>query len=137
MSFGASCSKEAIDLATMDFPSVISYARAFLTPAADRKLHKYPTSVKLYFKDNRPPQAGEIFRNPDLARTLQRLVEAEKLARGKGRHEALESARAIVSTKATSRARWPGSRKPTAACFAYVDFAKYSAKIEEPVLSID
>src|SRR5216110_4121026 len=40
---------EAIDLADNGFPVGDSLARAFTVPVADRKLHKYPTSVKLYF----------------------------------------------------------------------------------------
>src|ERR1041385_8076710 len=78
---------EAIDLAENGFPVGDSLARAFITQAADRKLHKYPTSVKLYYANDRAPQAGEIFRNPDLARTLRRLVEAEAQNKSKGRHE--------------------------------------------------
>src|SRR5256885_39751 len=63
---------EAIDLAENGFPMGDNFARRFTVPSANKKLHKYPTSVKLYYKNNRPPQAGEIFRNPDLARTLKR-----------------------------------------------------------------
>ena len=40
-----------------------------------------------------PPKAGEILKNPDLARTLKKLVEAEKANQAKGRHEALKAAR--------------------------------------------
>src|SRR5262249_54014937 len=92
MSF-AQVLKEAIDLAENGFPAGDSFARAFAAPSSDRKLHKYPTSVKLYFANGRAPQAGEIFRNPDLARTLKRLVEAETRNKGKGRHAALKAAR--------------------------------------------
>src|SRR6266704_6006394 len=60
---------EAIDLADNGFPVGDSLARAFTVPVADRKLHKYPTSVKLYFLTGHAPHAGEIFRNPDLAQT--------------------------------------------------------------------
>src|SRR5437899_8531343 len=84
---------EAIDLAENGFPVGDSLARAFTTQATNRKLHKYPSSAKLYYANNRPPQAGEIFRNPDLARTLRRLVEAEAQNKGKGRHEALKATR--------------------------------------------
>src|SRR2546423_1654722 len=81
---------EAIDLAENGFPMGDLMARA---PATSPKLRKYPTSTKVYLPNNRAPQAGEIFRNPDLARTLKRLVEAEKQNAGKGRHEALKAAR--------------------------------------------
>src|SRR5213082_3372801 len=39
---------EAIDLADNGFPVGDSLARAFATPIADKKLRKYPTTVKLY-----------------------------------------------------------------------------------------
>src|SRR5436190_2587757 len=58
MSF-AEVLKEAIDLAENGFPVGDSLARAFTVPVADRKLHKYPTTVKLYYANNRPPQAGQ------------------------------------------------------------------------------
>src|SRR5256885_15920167 len=81
---------EAIDLADNGFPAGDSLARA---AATTQKIRKYPTSAKVYLPNGRAPQAGEIFRNPDLARTLKRLVEGEGQARSKGRHEALKAAR--------------------------------------------
>src|SRR2546425_1536175 len=74
---------EAIDLAENGFPVGDSLARALAT---SQKLHKYPTSMKVYLPNGHGPQAGEIFRNPDLARTLRRLVEAETQNKSKGRH---------------------------------------------------
>jgi gamma-glutamyltranspeptidase/glutathione hydrolase len=73
---------EAIDLADKGFPIGDSMARAI---AGSSKLKKYPSSMKVYLPGNRAPQPGEIFRNPDLARTLRRLVEAEKQNAGQGR----------------------------------------------------
>src|SRR3989475_1311381 len=89
MSF-AQVLSEAIDLAENGFPVGDSLARALAT---SQKLRKYPTSSKVYLPNNRAPQAGEIFRNPDLAQTLKRLVEAEKQNKNKGRHAALKAAR--------------------------------------------
>jgi gamma-glutamyltranspeptidase/glutathione hydrolase len=126
---------EAIDLAENGFPVGDSLARAFTTPAADKKLHKYPTSVKLYYANNRAPQAGEIFRNPDLARTLRRLVEAEAQNKSKSRHEALKAARDRFYKGDIAREMAKFS-EDTGGLFRYEDFANYTAKIEEPV-SID
>ncbi len=134
MSF-AQVLKEAIDLAENGFPVGDSLARAFTTPAADKKLHKYPTSKKLYFANNRAPRAGEIFRNPDLARTLRRLVEAEKLNLRKGRHAALKAARDRFYKGDIAREMAKFS-EDNAGLFRYEDFANYTAKVEEPV-SID
>src|ERR1035441_10694410 len=42
-------------------------------------LRKYPTSARVYAPpDGRSWKDGEVWKNPDLARTLRRLVEAEK-----------------------------------------------------------
>jgi gamma-glutamyltranspeptidase / glutathione hydrolase len=123
---------EAIDLAENGFPVGDSLARAFTTRAADQKLHKYPTSMKLYYANNRPPQAGEIFRNPDLARTLRRLVEAETQNKNKGRHEALKAARDRFYKGDIAREMAKFSEE-NGGLFRYEDFASYTAKIEEPI----
>jgi gamma-glutamyltranspeptidase/glutathione hydrolase len=91
--------------------------------------------VKLYYANNRPPQAGEIFRNPDLARTLRRLVEAETQNKSKGRHEALKAARDRFYKGDIAR-EMAAFSEASGGLFRYEDFANYTAKIEEPV-SID
>src|SRR5260370_2043434 len=80
----------AIDLAENGFP--LSEAAAY-DIAHEQKILKYPTTVKIYLPNDNAPKAGEILRNPDLARTLKKLVEAEKANASKSRHEALKAAR--------------------------------------------
>src|SRR3989440_2890896 len=46
---------EAIGLADNGFPVGDSFARAFTTPISDKKLRKYPTTVKLYLANGRAP----------------------------------------------------------------------------------
>ncbi|HEY0349314.1 MAG TPA: gamma-glutamyltransferase [Pyrinomonadaceae bacterium] len=123
---------EAIDLADNGFPAGDSFARA---AATTQKIRKYPTSAKVYLPNGRAPQAGEIFRNPDLARTLRRLVEAETQNKGKGRHEVLKAARDrfYKGDIAHEMARFS---EDNGGLFRYEDFANYTAKIEDPV-SID
>src|SRR2546430_6154079 len=89
MSF-AQVLQPAIDLAENGFP--LSEAAASQI-ADEKKILKYPTTVKIYLPDGHVPEAGDILRNPDLARTLRKLVEAEKANASKGRHEALKAAR--------------------------------------------
>lgn len=134
MSFGEVL-KEAIDLAKNGFPVGERLASAFTVPIADKKLHKYPTSVRLYYANGRPPQAGEIFRNPDLARTLKRLVEAETQAKGKGRHDSLKAARDRFYKGDIAREMAKFSEE-NGGLFRYEDFANFTAKVEDPV-SID
>src|SRR3989440_8177443 len=131
MSFGQVL-KEAIDLAENGFPVGDSLARALAT---SQKLRKYPISTKVYLPNNRAPQAGEIFRNPDLARTLKRLVEAEKQNRARGRHAALKAARDRFYKGDIAREMARFSEQ-NGGLFRYEDFANYTAKVEEPV-SID
>src|SRR5262249_17692978 len=89
MSF-AKVLKDAIDLAGNGFPIGGGLARGIEN---SRKLRKYPSSMKVYRPNGQSPKAGEIFRNPQLARTLKKLVETEKQNASKGRHAALEAAR--------------------------------------------
>jgi len=119
----------AIDLAENGFPLSergASYIRE------SNKILKYPTTVKVYLPDGHPPKAGEILRNPDLGRTLKKLVEAEKSSQSKGRQEALKAARDrfykgdIAQDLATFS-------EANGGLFRYGDFAEYTAKVEVPV----
>ena len=62
------------------------------------KLHEWPDSKRVMLphagEAREAPRAGEIFRQPDLAATLRKLVEAEKqaLATGKSRKDAIQAA---------------------------------------------
>src|SRR2546427_994348 len=131
MSF-AQVLSEAIDLAENGFPVGDSLARALAT---SQKLRKYPTSSKVYLPNNRAPQAGEIFRNPDLARTLKRLVEAERQNKNNGRQAALKAARDRFYKGDIAREMAKFS-EDNGGLFRYEDFAEYTAKIETPV-SVD
>src|SRR5262245_20774296 len=119
----------AIEIAENGFPIGERMASAI---AGSRKLKKYPSSMKVYFPGGEAPKAGDIFRNPDLARTLRKLVDAEKQNASKGRHEALKAARDrfykgdIAQTMAKFSEEQGG-------LFRYEDFAAYTAKFETPV----
>src|SRR5262249_16601179 len=80
----------AIDLSENGFPISASLARGI---AGSKKLRKYPSSMRVYFTNGEAPRIGEVFRNPDLALTMKKLVEAEQRNRFKGRHKALQAAR--------------------------------------------
>jgi gamma-glutamyltranspeptidase/glutathione hydrolase len=59
-----------------------------------KTLGNYPTSAKIFLPNGRPLKAGEVFRNPDLAATLRKLVETERqaLAKGASRSDAIRAA---------------------------------------------
>jgi gamma-glutamyltranspeptidase / glutathione hydrolase len=119
----------AIDLAESGFP--LSEAAAYEI-AGTRKILKYPTTVKIYLPDGHAPQAGDILKNPDLARTLKKLVEAEKANASRGRHEALKAARDRFYKGDIARDLAAFS-EANGGLFRYEDFAEYTAEVETPV----
>jgi gamma-glutamyltranspeptidase/glutathione hydrolase len=119
----------AIDLAENGFP-LSERGASYI--AGSKKILKYPTSVKVYLPSGRAPHAGEILRNPDLARTLKKLVEAEKANQSKGRHEALKAARDRFYKGDIARDLTAFS-EANGGLFRYEDFAEYTAEVETPV----
>ncbi len=96
------------------------------------KLRRYPTSERVFFPDGEPRKAGEVFRNPDLARTLRKLVEAEDNNANKGREAALKAARDRFYKGDIARTMAKFS-EDNGGLFRYDDFAEFSVKVEDPV----
>ncbi len=119
----------AIDLAENGFPMSSRLADAI---ARSKTLRRYPTSLRVYFPDGRPPKPGEIWKNPQLAATLKKLVEAERSFAGKGRRAALRAARDRFYKGDIAREMAHFSEQ-NGGLFRYDDFARYEAKLEEPV----
>jgi gamma-glutamyltranspeptidase / glutathione hydrolase len=53
------------------------------------KYRRWPSNAEIYLPSGRPPTVGEVFRQSDLGRTLQYLVDAERALAGKGRESGL------------------------------------------------
>jgi gamma-glutamyltranspeptidase/glutathione hydrolase len=121
----------AIELAEQGFPLSERLAREL---SGAKKIRQYPSTMRVYMPGGQAPKAGEVFRNVDLARTLKKLVEAEKAAKGKGRHEALKAARDRFYKGDIAREMAKFS-EGNGGLFRYEDFAEYTAKIETPVSS--
>jgi gamma-glutamyltranspeptidase/glutathione hydrolase len=121
----------AIDLAENGFPLSERLAR---TIANSRKIQKYPTTARLYLPGGHAPKPGDVFKNPDLAAVLRKLVEAETNAAGRGRHAALEAARDRFYKGDIARELAEFSER-NGGLFRYEDFAEYTAKLETPVSS--
>jgi gamma-glutamyltranspeptidase/glutathione hydrolase len=119
----------AIDLAENGFP-LSEYGAAYI--AESKKILKYPTTVKIYLPNGQPPKAGQILRNPDLARTLKKLVEAERANQSKGRHESLKAARDRFY-KGDIAHDLAAFSEANGGLFRYEDFAEYSVEVETPV----
>ncbi len=118
-----------IEMAENGFPLGNHLANAI---AGSKKLKKNPTSVRVYFPDDQAPKPGDIFRNPQLAAMLKKLVEAEKQNAHKGRHAALQAARDRFYKGDIARTMARFSEE-NGGLFRYEDFASYTAKVEEPV----
>ena len=100
------------------------------------KQWKYTREVMLPHlgEQREAPRPGEIFKQPDLAATLRKLVEAEQqaLAAGKSRREAIMAAydrfyRGDIARELVRGAREEGG------LITMEDLAKWKVKIEEPV----
>src|SRR5581483_10367070 len=80
-----------IDYAESGFP-VYPGLRGSIGGLARRFRDEWPTSAAVYLPDNRLPAVGEKHRNPELAATLKRTVEAEAKAKKGGRADGIQAA---------------------------------------------
>jgi gamma-glutamyltranspeptidase/glutathione hydrolase len=82
----------AIDYADHGYPIDVSLATNIAR--SKNKLAEFPTTAKVFLPGGRAPLPGELFRNPDLASTLRKAVEAEQAAlkNKKSRAEAIQAA---------------------------------------------
>jgi gamma-glutamyltranspeptidase/glutathione hydrolase len=99
-------------------------------------LLKWPESrrVLLPHPGDQPPAAGEIFKQPDLAATLRKLVEAERqaLAAGKSRKDAILAAYDRFYRGDIAREFVRGSQE-IGGLSTLEDLARWKVRIEEPV----
>ena len=100
-----------------------------------KMLEQWPYSKAVFLiNDGKGPNAGQIFRQPDLAATLRKLVEAEQqaLKRGRSRKEAIYAAydRFYKGDIAAEIAR---STQEQGGLITTQDLANWKVKIEEPL----
>ena len=100
------------------------------------ELEKWPDSKRIMFPNpgGKAPEAGQVFRQPELAATLRALVEAEKgaLAAGRDRKQAIQAAydrfyRGDIARELVAATRAAGG------LFTEADLANWKVHIEEPV----
>ncbi|MYA34583.1 MAG: gamma-glutamyltransferase family protein [Gemmatimonadales bacterium] len=103
------------------------------------EIRQWPSSVDVYFThpddaENPGPREGEIFRQPDLKRTLERLVEAEAeaLARGASRKEAIYAAYDAFY-RGDIAADFVAGAQAAGALITLEDMANWQVYLEEPV----
>jgi len=105
-------------------------------------LERWPSSIEVFLPHYDPdnpdqraaPRAGEIFRQPDLAATLKKLVEAEQqaLENGESRKQAIYAAyerfyEGDIAREIVSATREAGG------LFTLADLANWEVKLEAPV----
>ena len=140
MSF-AQVLQPAIDLAENGFP-MYDDLHDFIQGQVATFTGKYPSTGQLYLPGGRVPEIGEVFRNPDLARTLKLLCKAESSAARKGRIAGIEAARdAFYKGEIAERlvdfiTRHPvddASGGPHTGLLSLDDMAEWHAAVEEPL----
>lgn len=103
------------------------------------EIRRWPSSMDVYFthpddQENPGPREGEIFRQPGLKRTLERLVEAEAeaLAGGASRKEAIYAAYDAFY-RGDIAADFVAGAQAAGALITMEDMANWQVYLEEPV----
>lgn len=104
----------------------IAYSRQFFD--------LWPTSKAHFMPNGQAPRVGEIFRQPDLARTLRGMAEAEKkaIAEGKHRQEAIDAVRDYFYRGEVAK-KIDAFMKANGGLLRYSDMAAFKLQVEEPV----
>jgi gamma-glutamyltranspeptidase/glutathione hydrolase len=94
----------------------------------------WPSSKAHFMPNGRPPQVGEIFRQPDTARTLRAMAEVEKkaLAGGANRVAAIDAVRDYFYRGEIAR-KIDAFSKANGGLLRYEDMAAFKLQVEEPV----
>jgi gamma-glutamyltranspeptidase/glutathione hydrolase len=124
----------AIELADA-FP--IDEVRVRYIEMTSKILERWSTTARLFLPGGKVPRLGEIFSQPDLARTLRGIIEAERLARQKmrgpgGRHVGLVAARDFFYKGLPAR-RISEFCEANGGLLRAADLAAFHARVEEPV----
>lgn len=130
---------------TMSFGDVASYAIRFardgfpMHPMMSEFIKKneenykrWPASRKVFLPKGRPPEVGEVFRQPDLGGTMQYMADQEKKAARKGRKAGLKAARDAFYKGDIARAVTQFIEKEGGP-MRFEDFADFRVKFEPTV----
>jgi gamma-glutamyltranspeptidase/glutathione hydrolase len=112
----------------------IDEMRANAIARSRRFFDVWPDSKRHWMPEGRPPVPGEVFRQPDLARTLRAMIDAEAKARaaGKDRVAAIDAVRDYFYRGDIAR-RIDAFMKSNGGLMRYEDLAAFHLEPEEPV----
>ena len=112
----------------------IDEQRAVSIERSRRFFDLWPSSQHVFLPGGRAPQVGSIFRQPDLARTMRSMAEAEKkaLAAGATRTAAIDAVRDYFYRGEIAK-RIDAFSKENRGLLRYEDFAEFKLQPEEPV----
>lgn len=121
----------AIELADGE---AIDEARAGAIARSRRFFDMWPDSKRVFLPNGQIPMPGEIFRQPDLARTLRSMAAAEKAALDKGadRKAAIDAVRDFFYRGDIAH-RIDAFSKANGGLLRYEDMAAFKLSLEEPV----
>jgi gamma-glutamyltranspeptidase / glutathione hydrolase len=131
----------AIELAEKGFP-VYEDLHNFLKIQESRIKELYPSTFQIFYPGNTIPEIGQIIKNPDFAKTLKLMCEAEDSAKEKGRSEGIRAARDVfykgeIADKIiefiSNNPVKDASGQSHAGLLSLDDFAEWHAEIEEPI----
>jgi gamma-glutamyltranspeptidase/glutathione hydrolase len=125
----ADVAADAIELCQRGFPvyDVLAASIALHGP----KLARYSSSAAVFMPDGQPLGVGDLLVQPDLARTLRRLVEAEAAGASAGRAAGLRAARDLFYRGEIAEEVARFSRE-NGGLLAYEDMASFAVKLEPP-----
>jgi gamma-glutamyltranspeptidase/glutathione hydrolase len=119
----------AIRLARDGFPMYPLMADS-LKRHAERH-NQWPSSAAVYVPGGRPPEAGEVFYQKDLAASLQYMADEEKAALSRGRDAGLEAARDAFYRGDIAR-KFVAYHKAEGGLLSAEDLANYHSPVGPP-----
>lgn len=132
--------RPAVRLAEEGFP-VYPWLRQNISQHATRYSKEWPTTARIFLPVGRIPDVGQVLKQPELAKTLRSLADAEKSG-GNSREAALraardlfyrgEIARKIVEFTTTNPSK-DATGKPHKSLLSLHDLNEYETRVEETV----
>lgn len=131
----------AIDYTESGFP-MYAGLRSSIAGLSKKFREQWPSSAALYLPHDRVPQIGEVFKNPDWAATLKKVVDVETRNHDRGREGAIQAAidywyRGEIAEKMvaflSNHAVRDASTKANRGLLSKEDFADWQPELDEPV----